>query len=139
LGEVQLMLSNFSFLFCRVQLTLIYLQSGLDKLSSEVWRSGDAIFYITQLDFFFSPLLTINESSFMILAWSTILFELSFALLIWVRKFRIALLTLGVVFHLGIAIFLSLPDFGIMMILTYSLFFPFEKFYRVKKAAFGGS
>jgi hypothetical protein len=129
LAEGQLIIRNFFFLICRVQLALIYLLSGFDKITSEAWRSGDAIFSIINLDFFFSPLISIalSKTEYLLIAWTTIIFELSFAFLIWIRKFRFALLCLGIIFHLGIVFLLSLPDFGIVMILLYSLFIPFER------------
>jgi hypothetical protein len=54
-----------------------------------------------------------------VIAWFTILFELNFAILIWIKEFRGFVLLIGVVFHLAIAIFLSLPDFGLIMLIAY--------------------
>lgn len=140
LTESQLEIKNFFFLFCRIQLALIYLLSGFDKVTSNAWRSGDAIFSIINLDFFFNPFISIflTKAGCLVIAWSTILFELSFAFLIWIKKFRPALLSLGAIFHVGIAFFLSLPDFGIVMILLYSLFIPYEKFVIAAKTVTSG-
>ncbi len=120
------MISNFVLLLCRIQLALIYLLSGFNKLTSEAWRSGDAIYSIANLEYLNNPALSFhfNESMAMVLAWGVILFELAFPVLIWFRRFRIPVLFLGVCFHIGIIFFLSLPDFGVVMILTYSLFLP---------------
>jgi hypothetical protein len=134
-------LRNFFLLMCRVQLALIYLLSGFDKIMSEAWRSGEAVFSIVNLDYFFHPFISheFSETSCLLLAWAAIVFELSFALLIWVKKLRIPLLILGVLFHLGIAIFLSLPDFGILMILLYTLLLPEKIFGRTKPIVSGGN
>lgn len=139
---IQLNISNFVFLFCRVQLSLIYVLSGFDKLISEPWRSGDAVFSIVNLEYFINPHLTISLSQgwFIIIAWMIILFELFFPVLVWFKGFRAYALVLGIIFHLGIIVVLSLPDFGILMILTYSLFIPFEKLLgQSKTVTFGDS
>lgn len=122
-------IQNFTFLFCKIQLALIYLLSGSDKLMSVAWRSGDAIFSILNLNYYLNPIITmsISETACFLIAWVVILFEISFAFLIWIKKIRPVLITLGVLFHLAIAVLLSLPDFGIVMILLYSLFIQYPK------------
>jgi len=122
----QIMLSNFVFLFCRIQLALIYALSGFNKLASEAWRSGDAIYSIINLEYFFNPTLSphFHEAWCKVLAWGVILFELGFPILIWFKRFRIPILCMGVCFHIGIVLILSLPDFGAVMMLTYLLFLP---------------
>lgn len=128
LRNAQHIISNFAFLFCRVQLSLIYVLSGFDKLTSNAWRTGDAVFSIVNLEYFINPHLhgAFNESLYGVLAWTVILFELGFPFLIWFKQFRVYALVVGVIFHLGIIFILSLPDFGIVMILTYSLFIPYR-------------
>jgi hypothetical protein len=126
LRDKQFIISNFVFLFCKIQLALIYVLSGFDKLTSPAWRSGDAVYSIANLDLFMNPHLSIPASKtlYLFLAWAIILFELAFPLLIWFKRFRIYALAAGVIFHLVIIFGLSLPDFGLVMILLYSLFIP---------------
>jgi hypothetical protein len=125
----QLIIQNFAFLICRVQLVFIYFLSGYNKLSSHAWRSGDAVFSIINLEYFFNPMISVSlsKTEYLLIAWIIILFELSFAFLIWFKKLRPFLLIAGVLFHLGIVFFLSLPDFGIVMILLYSLLIDYPK------------
>lgn len=127
--EIRLAISNFAVLFCRIQLALIYFLSGYDKLLSAAWRSGDAIQSVQHLEFFVSERFTstLSQQTYLYLAWVVILFELLFSILIWVRKFRFPLLIVGVVFHAGIIVFLNLPDFGVIMILSYLIFYPFKE------------
>lgn len=129
LRNKQLIISNFAFLFCRIQLCLIYVLSGFDKITSPAWRSGDAIYSIVNLELFANPHLSIpdNKSLYLLLAWTVILFELAFPVLIWFKQFRIYALVAGIIFHLVIIFGLSLPDFGLLMILLYSLFIPVRK------------
>lgn len=129
LKESQKIISNFAWLLCQLQLVLIYLLSGYDKLMSKAWRSGDAIYSITNLETYSNPwfAITLNKSIFAVIAWWVILFELSFPLLIWFSRFRIPILIIGFLFHMGIIFFLNLPDFGIIMILSYILFIPYQR------------
>jgi hypothetical protein len=124
--EAQQVISNFAFLLCRLQLVLIYLLSGFDKLMSVAWRSGDAIYAILNHELYSNPLSVIpfNKVIFGVLAWMVIVFELGFVFLIWFRRFCLPILTIGLFFHIGIIFFLNLPDFGIIMILSYILFIP---------------
>ncbi len=126
--EIRLAISNFAVLFCRIQLALIYFLSGYDKLLSAAWRSGDAIYSIQHLDFFVNERFssTFSQQASLYFAWLIISFELLFPILIWIRKIRLPFLIVGVVFHIGIIIFLNLPDFGIIMILSYLIFYPFK-------------
>jgi hypothetical protein len=126
LWKNQLIISNFAFLFCRIQLCLIYVLSGFDKLASPAWRSGDAVYSIANQELFINPYLLTPDSKslYLLLAWTIILFELSFPVLIWFKRFRMYALVAGIIFHIAIIFVLSLPDFGLLMILLYSLFIP---------------
>jgi len=134
LRNAQHIISNFAFLLCRTQLALIYVLSGFDKMTSNAWRTGDAVYSIINLDYFINPRLSIsfNETVYTMLAWAIILFELSFPFLIWFKQFRVYVLVAGITFHIGIIFFLSLPDFGTVMIITYCLFIPEQWIIRHK-------
>jgi len=132
---IQCALFNVSVLFCQVQVVAVYLDSGWDKLLSETWRTGDAFAYIAHFDSLFNPLFTsLVEGKVMqwTLSWMTIVFELSFVVLVWLPKTRIPMLILGVLFHLAITIMLTLPDFGIIMILSYLIFLKDSDYDRIK-------
>lgn len=124
--DTQRIVSNFTLLACQIHVALIYLLSGYDKLISAAWRSGDAVYSIMNLEFFVNPGLSVSldRKIFIALAWLIILFELCFPFLVWFKRFRIPVLLAGIIFHLSIIFLLSLPDFGIVMILVYSLFLP---------------
>jgi hypothetical protein len=59
--------------------------------------------------------------------YGTIVFELLFPLLIWVKKMRKPLLVAGIIFHLCIYIFMMIYGFEIVFILIYGLFLPDKK------------
>jgi hypothetical protein len=128
---------NAAVVMCQIQVALIYLISGLNKIESELWRTGDAVQHINRIDFLSNPnlshLLGQGELIPFLISWFTILFELTFPILIWFREYRIFVLIAGVIFHLGIAIFLSLPDFGAIMIIAYIPFLTNMVVLRQKK------
>lgn len=118
---------NGAVILIKVQITLIYFYSGLDKLSSHLWRNGEAMFQILNLEYFILPslrerLFQAPDLLFIVLAWCVILFEVLFPVLVWFPKTKNWVLMAGVVMHLFIAIVMSLPDFGLVMIVTYLLF-----------------
>jgi hypothetical protein len=122
----QTALTNFAILMGKIQVALIYLVSGWDKLSSQSWRDGSSLFNLLHVDFYPTnwvrhltdgPSLDVLK----ILSWLVILFELLFPFVVWLPKWRSRVLTAGVVFHLVIGFGLSLPDFALVMIWCYLL------------------
>jgi hypothetical protein len=127
--DYQKYLSIFFVLLIKVQVALIYFLSGYDKLITESWRTGAAVFSISNLDFFSNPVFDIelSKNSALLIAWLIIVFELAFPVLIWLQRFRKYLLLISLFFHFAIIIFLGLLDFGILMIITYSIFLPISR------------
>lgn len=122
---VQKAVYNIGRLCCQLQVVFIYLVSGLDKLGSGAWRSGDAFVYIRHLEARYNPVLPefLNGVALnLTFSWGTIAFELLFAALVWVKSTRRYMLAIGILFHLSIWIVLSLPDFALIMILSYLIF-----------------
>ncbi|MBX2894263.1 MAG: hypothetical protein KF763_02390 [Cyclobacteriaceae bacterium] len=133
LEKYQKMIAAFGVLFIKVEIALIYFLSGYDKLITDSWRNGNAIFSINNLDFFSNPNLSIQLSGVgaLVIAWLVILFELSFAFFIWFERVKKYWLVAGVLFHLAIIIFMGLLDFGVMMILSYLILIPRKYEYQV--------
>jgi hypothetical protein len=124
----QKIISSVALLFARITLCLVYFLSGYDKLVSSAWRSGAAVHSVINLDYFYNPAFVFHGSNtlFMLIGWSVIIFEISFSLLIWFKKFRMLFLLAGILFHLGIIVLLGLPDFGLVMIICYTVFLPIK-------------
>jgi hypothetical protein len=141
LQVVQTGLYNFSRLFCMIYICSIYFISGLDKIGSESWRSGEAITFVSKLKYMVAPALVdsfpTGEGMKMILS----VFELSFSVLVWLRQTRLWVLLFGIVFHFVIFFVLTLPDFGLIMILSYLIFLNdsdyerFKRFLQIRKTA----
>lgn len=123
----QIAITNFSIFLGQIQIAIIYLASGWDKLISPQWRDGSALFNLLNVDFYpaaWVQVLTddLSISALISLSWLVILFELLFPLLVWFHRLRYYVLGAGVVFHLFIGIGFSLPDFALVMIWCYLLF-----------------
>jgi len=134
-NEVQDIVYTLAIIFCQLQVAGIYLVSGWDKLMSDLWRTGEAFVYIRNYDPLFNPLFTSildSTTAQWICSWLTIVFELGFVVLVWFRKTRNYVLLTGVVFHLVIIVMLSIPEFGLLMILSYLIFLKDEDYDRIK-------
>jgi Vitamin K-dependent gamma-carboxylase len=116
---------NLGLLFCQLQVAFIYAVSGLDKVLSETWRSGEAFAYIRNLEMLYNPLLPSffeNDWWNPVFSWVTIAYEILFVVLVWTKQGRLPILLMGVIFHLFIWIVLSLPDFAFVMMLSLMVF-----------------
>lgn len=122
---LQITAFNLGMTLCQMMVISIYLVSGVDKIASEVWRSGVAFEYIINLKTLYNPLfagLFENEVLQKLLSWITIVFELAFVALVWIERTRLPTLAAGIIFHLFIWFVLSLPDFALIMMISYIIF-----------------
>ncbi len=123
----QVALANFCIILGQIQIAIIYLVSGLDKLMSQAWRDGEALFNLLHVDFYATNWVQkltndLSNEVLVLLSWVVILLELCFPIMVWFPKFRYWVLVAMVVFHCIIIFGFSLPDFGMVMIWTFVLF-----------------
>jgi predicted DCC family thiol-disulfide oxidoreductase YuxK len=118
-----------------ISLGLLYLDSGLHKLSAEFWRNGMGAwlpatmpYYMSPLDM--SPLLNIKPLE-QLVGYAIIGFQLLFIFLIGFNALRIPLLLMGVAFHVGIILSLNIYPFGFAMLVHYLLLAPFDGWRRI--------
>ena len=127
--------SNTVFAFplraIQIQIAIIYLFSFIEKLPGDIWQTGDGIHYALQMtsltlptgDWFLSvsPLWLTR-----LLSYFTLFVEAAFPLLIfapfWQPVLRLLGLGLGMLLHLGIAVTMSIPNFSLIMLISYLLF-----------------
>ena len=118
-------MDSMAFRLCQVQVCIIYAYSGMEKLQGSHWWKGEALWdvlanaQLARWDFSWLasfPLLIVIGT------YLTLLWEVYFPILIWVRPLRYPMIIIGVFMHLGIAIAVSIPCFGLLMIVAYSLF-----------------
>ena len=138
LSENRKLVSNAAWLLLLLNFCNIYFINGYDKAIKKMWLNGEAIYLSWNLNYFANPHLIpsffYNRTFCMVIGWLTILFELCFIFLIWYEKPKKVLLIAGILLHFGIAIFLSLPDFALTMLIGYIPFFN-ENWLKNKKAA----
>lgn len=119
--------TNFAFLACRIQFILVYALAGMYKLSGKTWLEGSSVYYALHFDHFtpvwLRDLLVGNKWLMYLGNYFGLIYQLSFPLLIWIRKARIPLFIAGAFFHGFIGMAMRLPEFALAMIFGYTLFF----------------
>lgn len=124
-GGLRGMASSLAYRLLQLQPCVIYAYSGLEKLQYEQWWNGDALWYALS-----NPQIARWDLSWVcrypavlrLLGAATMLWELCFPVLVWVRPLRPSVLSWGIALHLGIAVLLRLPFFGAVMIASYALY-----------------
>ena len=127
ISDLKTVTHNISLLGIKVQICLAYLVAALFKLYDADWLSGQAIHQIIQIPVFSCALLqSIPTGILLISTWFVILYQLLFPVLVWNQKFKIYILSLGIIQHLVIALAMGLFSFGILMMLSYILFLRYD-------------
>lgn len=103
----------------QIQVSVIYLWTVWHKLKGETWLDGTAVYYATRLEDltnFTIPFLLNSLFFLKLMTWGTLLVEFSLGFFIWFKKWRRPIIITGIVFHLGIQYFMSIPFFELFMI-----------------------
>ena len=112
-------------LLMRCQIAVIYLSSGLWKISYPMWRDGSAVHWALSLNGFHRPPWPVPAEwapFIALLTWGTVLFELLFPVLVIFRATRGPVLWGGIGLHLGLLATLELGPFSYLMIASYIAF-----------------
>ncbi len=118
-------LSAVFFRLMQVQISVIYMYTGFEKLKGSTWWDGTALWTVfanpqfSSFDFIWMrhfPLF------FAIGTFTTLIFEVYFPTVVVSQKFRAYWLFLGVIFHGTIGLLFGLLPFSLIMISTYFLF-----------------
>lgn len=123
--ELSNFFSNLAVYAILIHLCYVYFITGIHKIHSDVWFNGTATYYILNLERFQSPIsYLIKDSAILttILTYITVIFELFFCVLIWLKPFRNFMLSIGLLIHLGIFFFMMIFDFEIFFISLYGFF-----------------
>ncbi len=104
------------------QVCMLYFWSGFYKVSGHKWQDGTAIYYVMRANEFSLPGLSpfIFHSAILVtaLTYATLVFQMSFPVLMWNKRVKPFLFVAAVSFHLGIAIFMGLVAFSMTMIIA---------------------
>ncbi|MCI0653283.1 MAG: HTTM domain-containing protein [Methylococcaceae bacterium] len=113
-----------------ISLGLLYFDAGLHKLHSEIWLNGLGVWVPNTMPYYISPSdldwFVDNRRVQTLIGYSLIIFQLVFLFLFTHRFFRVPLLVIGVLFHLGIVLCLNIYPFGFGMLVHYILLVPFK-------------
>ena len=113
-----------------VQLSCVYVFSGVYKLLSPGWQTGYVMYFVNHdLEWCLTPNLSPYLPAFVhrLSAWVAVAWELGFPLLIAFRRTRAIALWLGVVFHVLTLFTLEVGHFALYSLAFYVMFVPWEK------------
>lgn len=124
-SELSRCLSSIGYRLAQCQVCIIYAYSGLDKVKGPQWWSGEALWGVlsnVQLARFDFSIVAHAPLVVVALTYATLMWEIYFPVLVWVKPLRKFMLLFGVALHLGIAAALNLTFFAAIMIFSYILF-----------------
>lgn len=112
---------NVAVLTIALQVSVVYVVSGLYKVQGEMWQNGTALYYIMRVDEFtwpgYSEHFYQNAYLVNLFTYLTVAFQVSFPLLLFLNRYtRFFALGWAVCFHLGIGMFMGLLTFAGYMI-----------------------
>jgi hypothetical protein len=119
------MLSSSALRLTQIQVCVIYAYSGWEKLKGLSWWKGEAIWAVvanTQIARWNMDWLAHLPLLISFATYATVLFEVYFPVLIWLRKWRPWVLGLGLMLHVGIGMVVFIPFFAALMVVTYASF-----------------
>jgi hypothetical protein len=124
----------------QIHLCLAYISSGFEKVHSPAWWSGNVIWRsLVQPDFRQYDFIWLARFPWlaMLSSWFTMLIESGYCFAMWVPRLRVVWMAGIIVLHLGIALFMGLGLFGLIMILLTISAFGYEAWTDIQKGAFG--
>lgn len=114
----------------QVQICFMFFACGLEKMKSEVWADGTAMYYVFRLhDFYRVPVpefFTENLALLKIASWGVVLMEIVAPILIWFKETRRFTLILLILFHIGTDLSMNLMMFHWVMITGWISFANFD-------------
>lgn len=123
--------SNVATRLFQIHLCVIYLFGGLAKARGVSWWDGTAVWYAIgnhEYQSFDMTWMAAWPGLFSALSHLTMLWEIFYIVLIWPRLTRPITLMIAVAVHGGIALFLGMMTFGIMMMVANLIFLPHRWF-----------
>ncbi len=122
--------ANLAIRLINVHMCLIYFCAGTSKLQGEAWWDGGAMWLaLSNLEYQSTDMTWLVWHPWLLnLATHVcVLWEISFAALIWQPKLRPLVLTISVFLHVGIGAFLGMWTFGLIMLVGCASFLPTEE------------
>ncbi len=130
-------ISNTFFLLCKIQLSVMYLMSGIYKLQGVLWQKGVAVYYVLQNEEYSHPfwkaLIENNDFLIAFFTYSTMGLQIAYPFLIWNKNTRLLMLVAICFFHLGTIFIMGLTTFGLCGIISNTIFLKDSDIYFIKK------
>jgi hypothetical protein len=124
-----LMSANLAQRLIQVHMCVIYFFAGVSKLQGPSWWDGEAMWRaFANLEYQTADMTWLAWHPWLVNAMThvTIVWEISFCALIWVKLARPLVLALAVVLHVGIGACLGMWTFGLIMLIGCASFLPNE-------------
>jgi uncharacterized membrane protein YphA (DoxX/SURF4 family) len=128
--------ANFAVRLIQVHFCVIYACAGLSKLQGPAWWSGEAVrLAFANLEYQSLDMTWIAWYPWVsdLMTHTTIIWEVSFAAMIWIRPVRSWVLAIGFMMHLGIGGAMGMWTFGLIMIFGHVAFWPDTAIRRVAR------
>ena len=121
--------ANLAVRLMQIHFCVIYAYAGLSKLQGPAWWSGEAVWLaFANLEYQSADMTWIAWYPWIsdLMTHSTIIWEVAFAALVWVRPVRPAVLAIGFLLHAGIGGMMGMWTFALIMIFGHVSFWPRE-------------
>lgn len=119
--------ANISLRLIQIHMCVIYFFAGIGKLQGNSWWNGEAMWQsFANLEYqSFDMIWLANYPKLIdLMTHTTVLWEISFCMLVWRPLARPVVLLLGVFLHLGIGAFMGMWTFALIMMIGLSSFLP---------------
>lgn len=114
-------LGTSAFWILRLQLLLAYAATGLHKLTGTHWLDGTAMGIVATDPAYGPAWLADAPAIAMAMTWAVLLFQLTFPIAVWFRRTRVPCMVVGILFHLGTAFSLGIPEMAFAFIAAYPI------------------
>jgi hypothetical protein len=117
--------ANLAIRLMQVHMCIVYLFSAMGKLEGASWWGGQAIWLsVGNLEYQSLDMTWLANHRLLINALThiTVFWELSYCVLVWPRLLRPLVIAMAVFVHLGIALALGMPTFGLVMLIGNAAF-----------------
>ncbi len=123
--------ANLAIRLIQVHMCVIYFFAGISKLQGGSWWDGEAMWRaFANLEYQSLDMTWLAWHPWIVNAMShaSVLWEISFCVLIWQKRWRPLVLALAVVMHVGIGACLGMWTFGLIMLVGCASFLPNDLF-----------
>lgn len=126
-GPAPSVAANFAQRLIQVHMCVIYFFAGISKLQGPAWWSGEAMWLaFANLEYQSTDMTWLAWHPWIlnVITYTTVLWEISFCVLVWRPLMRPLVLAAAVALHVGIGLCLGMWTFGLIMLVGCAAFVP---------------